>query len=103
MVANRKGEERVKGFKSLAAHDAATAKEGDVAVQNFEGHSIRRIIHNGQPFYSVVDVAGALTGSKDAGAYWRNTKKRLIEDEGAVEAVTNCYELKLPAPDGKMR
>ena len=99
MKSNKKGEEQVKGFKSLAAHDAATAKEGDIVVQKFEGHDIRRIIHDGRPFYSVVDVAGALTESKDAGGYWRNTKKRLIE-EGASEAVTNCYALKLPTPGG---
>jgi DNA-damage-inducible protein D len=96
--------EKIKDFTSLADHDAGTAREGHVTQLKYDdGSVIRRIIHNGEAFYSVVDVVGTLTESKDAGGYWRNTKKRLIDDEGAVEAVTNCYELKLPAPDGKMR
>ncbi|MDR1819070.1 MAG: hypothetical protein LBR15_02335 [Methanobrevibacter sp.] len=33
--------------------------------------------------------------------YWRVLKKRL-KDEGN-EIVTNCNDLKMPAPDGKMR
>lgn len=49
----------------------------------------------------MVDVVGALTESADAGAYWRKLKQRLNE-EGS-EVVTFCHELKLPAPDGKMR
>jgi len=49
----------------------------------------------------VVDVYSALTESLDAGAYWRKLKQRLIE-EGS-EVVTFCHELKLEAPDGKLR
>jgi DNA-damage-inducible protein D len=102
MVANRKGEEQVKGFKSLAAHDAATAKEGDIAVQSFDGHNIRRIIHKGRPFYSVLDVAGALTGSDNPSAYWGKLKERMASEEGAAEVLTNCQKLRLPGKDGKL-
>jgi DNA-damage-inducible protein D len=94
---------KIKDFTSLADHDASIAKEGQVTLLKFDTYSIRRIVHNGEPFYSVVDAVGALTESKDAGGYWRNTKKRLLDEEGAYEAVTNCYGLKLPAPDGKSR
>lgn len=43
---------------------------------------------------------GALVESqaKDAGAYWRKLKQRLVE-EGADQVVTDCHDLKLP--DGK--
>ena len=67
----------------------------------FESKKIRRIWHNEEWYFSVVDVCGALTDSPDAGAYWRKLKQRLNE-EGS-EVVTFCHGLKLEAPDGKMR
>jgi prophage antirepressor-like protein len=67
----------------------------------FQSKQIRRIWHEKQWYFSVVDVCGALTDSPDAGAYWRKLKQRLVE-EGS-EVVTFCHGLKLEAPDGKMR
>lgn len=65
----------------------------------FESTSIRRVWHNDDWWFSVVDVCGALTNSPDAGAYWRKLKQRL-KAEGS-EVVTNCHGLKLMAADGK--
>ncbi len=67
----------------------------------FQEKSIRRILHNNEWWFSVVDVCAVLTDSSDAGAYWRKLKQRLKE-EGS-EVVTFCHGLKLPAPDGKQR
>ena len=52
-------------------------------------------------YFSIVDVCGVLTDSKDPTAYWRKLKQRL-KAEGN-ETVTNCHGLKMEAPDGKMR
>jgi prophage antirepressor-like protein len=80
-------------------------KEEQTMAQNkivvFESKKIRRIWHNEEWYFSVVDVCGALTDRPDAGAYWRKLKQRLNE-EGS-EVVTFCHGLKLEAPDGKMR
>ena len=67
----------------------------------FQKKEIRKTIHNDEWWFSVVDVCGILTNSLNPGAYWRKLKQRLIA-EGS-EVVTNCHELKLRAPDGKMR
>lgn len=67
----------------------------------FKGRKIRRIIHNGEWWFSVVDICEVLTDSPDPGAYWRKLKQRLGE-EGS-EVVTFCHGLKLIAPDGKLR
>ncbi len=67
----------------------------------FEGEEIRRI-WDGQKelwYFSVIDVVRVLTGSVDAGAYWRKLKQRLKE-EGS-EVVTKCHELKFMAKDHK--
>lgn len=67
----------------------------------FNDKQIRRVLRDDEWWFSVVDVCGALTGSTDAGAYWRKLKQRL-KTEGS-EVVTNCHGLKLVAPDGKQR
>ncbi len=65
----------------------------------FQNKEIRRILHNGEWWFSVVDICVVLTESADAGAYWRKLKQRL-KAEGS-EVVTNCHGLKLEATDGK--
>ncbi|ARD86566.1 antirepressor [Rickettsia bellii] len=67
----------------------------------FKDKNIRRILYNNEWWFSVIDVVGALTDSVDSGAYWRKLKQRLSEEKS--EVVTFCHELKLKAPDGKMR
>ena len=52
-------------------------------------------------YVSVVDIAGAISDSKDKQAYWRKTKQRLKKEGN--ETVTNCHALKLKAQDGRYR
>lgn len=71
------------------------------AIAIFEGSQIRRKWDEEKEiwYFSVVDIVRVLTGSVDAGAYWRKLKQRLIA-EGS-EVVTKCHELKFIAKDGK--
>ncbi|MFA5793372.1 MAG: Bro-N domain-containing protein [Candidatus Gracilibacteria bacterium] len=68
----------------------------------FQSKRIRRIWHNDEWFFSVVDIVEALTESSNPQVYWRVLKKRLLF-EGLDETVTKCNALKMLAPDGKMR
>lgn len=68
----------------------------------FQEQEVRRTWHNEEWWFSVIDVIGILTESKNPSVYWRVLKKRLI-DEGSEQTVTNCNALKLPAKDGRMR
>lgn len=66
----------------------------------FQGKDIRRMWHNNEWYFSVVDVVAALTDSVDAKDYWYRLKKR--EQEGGVDELsTSCRQLKLPSLDGK--
>lgn len=76
-----------------------TEPENHIAV--FQESSIRRVWHNEEWWFSVVDVCAILTASLDAGAYWRKLKQRLNAEGG--QPVTFCHGLKLQAPDGKQR
>ena len=69
----------------------------------FEGKEIRSIWDSEKEeyYFSVVDVIGALTESKDPSHYWRTLKSRMIQEGN--ETVTKCDTLKLKAKDGKMR
>ena len=79
----------------------------ETQIQFFENAKIRVVWDDEAEkyYFSVVDVVGALTEQstqRNASTYWAVLKKRL-KDEGANEMLTNCKQLKLPAPDGKMR
>lgn len=65
----------------------------------FEDKNIRRIWHEDEWFYSVVDFVEILTDSKDSKDYWYKVKKR--EYDGGNQLSTICRQLKLKASDGK--
>ena len=73
-------------------------------VRLFEDKTIRSlwIDEEQQWYFSVVDVVQALTGSVNPRDYWFKMKKRVQSDDG-IELSTICRQLKLEAPDGKMR
>ena len=72
------------------------------ALVVFRGKQIRRIWHNNEWYFSVVNVVEVLTDSEDPRTYWKVLKHRLIK-EGSNETVTKCNRLKMVAEDGKMR
>jgi DNA-damage-inducible protein D len=92
--------DRIRGFTSLADHEAAT-HEGKVIEAEHAGFRFRRIWHEGEWWHSVVDVVGALVESADPKDYWAQTKGRMRKEEGAEQSLTNCQQLKLPSADGK--
>ena len=73
-------------------------------VKMFEGSQIRSVWDNEREewYFSVVDVVGSLTESNNPRDYWYRVKKRMSEEEKS-ELSTICRQLKLKAPDGKMR
>lgn len=73
-------------------------------VKMFEGSQIRSVWDNEREewYFSIVDVVGSLTESNNPRDYWYRVKKRMSEEEKS-ELSTICRQLKLKAPDGKMR
>ena len=63
----------------------------------FENKAIRRVWHEGTWYFSVIDVIGSLTESKDPRTYWKVLKNR------EPQLVTNCNQLKMTASDGRNR
>jgi DNA-damage-inducible protein D len=68
----------------------------------FQSKEIRRIWHEDEWYYSVVDIVAALTDSTNPRDYWYKMKIRVKEEDG-FQPSTVCRQLKMEAPDGKMR
>ena len=66
----------------------------------FESKKIRRVWHEDEWFYSVVDIVSVLTDSTKPRDYWYRVKKR-VSDEEKMELSTICRQLKLDSSDGK--
>ncbi len=75
------------------------------AIRLFEEKRVRTVWDTDAEkwWFSVVDVVSVLTDSdyQTARKYWQVLKGRLVKEGN--ETVTNCYQLKFQAPDGKMR
>ena len=72
-------------------------------IQLFDGKQVRYVWDEEQEkyFFSVVDVIQVLTDSTTPRRYWSDLKRKL-EAEGS-EVYEKIVQLKLPAPDGKLR
>ena len=68
----------------------------------FKGKEVRKVIFQNEWWFSVIDVIKALTESVNPRDYWFKMKIRVHNDD-EVELSTFCRQLKLVAPDGKMR
>jgi DNA-damage-inducible protein D len=74
--------------------------ETNIAV--FRGKEVRKTIHENEWWFSIIDVIECLTGNNRPRKYWSDLKKRLIS-EGYGEVSEKIGQLKMIAPDGKMR
>ena len=72
-----------------------TLEAGKIAL--FEGKRIRKILHLGEWWFSVVDVIEVLTESSIPKRYWTDLKKKLTS-EGATETYEKIVRLKMTWP-----
>ena len=69
------------------------------ALVVFQDKKIRRILHNKEWHFSVVDVVEVLTDSANPRNYWSMLKNRELEH--GIELSTFCVQLKVQSPEGK--
>jgi DNA-damage-inducible protein D len=78
----------------------STRKDTRLAV--FEGRQIRKAFHEGEWWFSIIDVVEILVGGDRPRKYWNDLKKKLTS-EGYFEVSEKIGQLKMVAPDGKLR
>lgn len=54
-------------------------------------------------YFSIIDIIGILTESKNPRRYWSDLKIKLSDEEGFGQLYEKIVQLKLTAPDGKKR
>lgn len=72
------------------------------SISLFEQYSVRKVWHNGERYFSVIDVVATLTDSLNPRDYWYKMKIR-VNEESNFEPSTICLQLKMLASDNKMR
>ena len=65
----------------------------------FEGKPIRKVWHNDEWHFAIVDVIEVLTGSLQPSRYWSDLKKRSEKAEN--QSFDFCERLNLPRPNGR--
>lgn len=88
--------------KSVDVNELNKFENGEVQTNLFKEYEIRKILHDDEWFYSIIDVVGAITESENSRDYWYRLKSRMDNEENA-QLSTICRQLKLPAKDGKIR
>ena len=73
-------------------------------IKLFEGNKIRSVWDNEKEewYFSVIDIVGALTESKNPRRYWSDLKRKMKDEEGAIQLYEKIVQLKLESSDGKM-
>lgn len=66
----------------------------------FKAKQVRKTLHNGEWWFSVVDIVEALTDSAKPRDYWYAMKMR-VQNEDGIQLSTICRQLKLSSSDGK--
>jgi len=66
----------------------------------FKKKEIRKTLHNGEWWFSVIDIIEAVTESDRPRKYWSDLKKKLIQ-EGYSQLSEKIGQLKLRSSDGK--
>ncbi len=79
--------------------DTSSLPESRIAI--FHDKQIRKILHNNEWWFSIVDIVSALTDTSNPRDYWYKMKIRVQTEDGA-ELSTFCRQLKLQSADGKM-
>ena len=81
--------------------DRDVVPEGQLDLVPFKKHEIRRVLHDDEWWFSVVDVVAALTESARPRKYWSDLKRQLSEKEGFSELSEYIGQLPMPGADGK--
>ena len=75
-------------------------KEKTTKLAVFEGKRIRKILHDGEWWFSIIDVIEALVGGARPRKYWNDLKKKLLQ-EGYEQLSEKIGQLKMLSTDGK--
>ena len=77
--------------------------EGQLEIVIFKDKEVRKVLHDDEWYFSLVDAVEVLTESNNPRRYWSDLKSKLANEEGYEELYDNIVQLKMVAEDGKER
>lgn len=103
--------EALERFATVTKEELAESQEpgtdlvadGTTEMVAFKGKQIRRVCHDGEWMFSIVDVIAAVTDTDRPSKYWSDLKAKMDREEGFKDISDNIGNLPLPTADGKMR
>ena len=107
MSANEAMARFAKATEEELASDRAPSKgepvpEGEQDLVLFKKRHVRRVLHDGEWWFSIVDVIAVLTESTRPRRYWYDLKRQIVDKEGFSQLSEKIGQLPMPAADGKM-
>lgn len=88
--------------KGTPKEGETVAIEGEFQLTLWRGAEIRKVFHDNEWYFSVVDAIGAITESGRARTYWTDLKRRLAAEQGFTRLHDKIVQLKMPRSDGRM-
>ena len=76
--------------------------DGEMGISEFKDKAIRKIFQNGEWFFSISDVVGAIVETDRPSKYWSDVKRKLAK-EGFDQLSEKIGQLKMTSEDGKER
>jgi DNA-damage-inducible protein D len=86
----------------LASDDISLDLAIVTSPDDLGGKQVRKIFHQDEWWFSIVDVIGMLVGNDRPSKYWNDLKNRLFE-EGYDQLSAKIGKFKMPSYDGKFR
>jgi hypothetical protein len=75
--------------------------EGQLEIDLFKRKEIRKVFHENEWYFSIVDVIEAITETTQPRRYWAELKKKLAQ-EGGDQLLDKIEQLKIASSDGKL-
>ena len=76
--------------------------EGHLEITAFRSKEVRKVLHNNEWHFSVVDVMEAVAETASPSRYWNELKSKLVNEEGFDDLFGNIEKVKMPGADGKL-
>ena len=89
------------GCKMAKKSTVPMVPEGQLEIEAFKGKEIRKVLHEDEWYFSIIDVIEAVTDSTRPSKYWTDLKSKLEEEED-FEVSDFIGKLKMPGSDGKL-
>ncbi|WP_202901590.1 Bro-N domain-containing protein [Bryobacter aggregatus] len=90
-----------KDMGPLGKDNGAAVEQGDAQLVLFEGITIRKVFHENEWHFAIVDIIAALSESDRPSKYWSDLKAKLVKNEGFTELSAKIGQLKMASTDGK--